>query len=194
MPTFPKRQRPDPLYCVLDIQEFPAQALAAYEPSLRARPFVVTCQDPESHKSAVWACSAGALALGVGRGMPVAAAIKRFPQVAAVARNKDLEIAAVEELRQVFDRYSPQFYISDRGSCLIDLTATPASRTMSGRRIAESVRSDVLKAIVLDTLAIGVARSAVAARLLAKKARPGGVCVCEAGDDMEALRAHETHG
>jgi DNA polymerase IV len=191
MATYPKR-RPDPLFCAIDVQDFPAQAIAAYEPYLRGKPFVVTCQDPESHKSAVWACSAGALALGVSRGMPVAAAIKRFPHLTVAARNKDLEIAAIQELKQVFDHYSPQFYISDFAACLIDLTATPASRTMSDRRIAAKMREDVLRAVALDSLAIGVGRSAVVARLLAKKARPSGICVCETNDELEMLASMES--
>jgi DNA polymerase IV len=192
MLTYPKRPRPDPLFCAIDTQDFPAQAIAAYTPGLRGSPFVATCQDAENHKSAVWACSAGALALGVTRGMPVAAAVKRFPQVAAVVRNKEFERAAIEELRRVFDRYSPQFYISDWGACLLDLTATPASRTMCVRQIAESVRGDILKAVALDAIAIGVARSAVLARLLAKKARPSGICVGEAGDEMNVLASMES--
>ncbi len=192
MMIFPKRPRPDPLYCAIDIQEFPAQALCAYETSLRGRPLVVTCQDPCGHASAVWACSAEALALGVAAGMPVAAAMKRFPQVSAVVRDKDLECAAREELRQVFDRYSPQFDVGERGSCLIDLTATPASRTMTMRTIATSVRDDVLKAVALDSIAIGVSRSAVVARLLAKKSRPRGICVCETGDELDVLASMES--
>jgi DNA polymerase IV len=192
MRIFQKPPRPDPLYCAVDIQEFPAQALAAYEPSLRGKPFVVTCQDPENHKTAVWACSAEALSLGAAGGMPVAVAIKRFPQIVAVMRNKELERAACDELRQVFDRYSPQYSVADRGKGLIDLTATPASRTLSSLAIAASVRDDILKAIALDSLAIGVARSAVVARLLAKKARPSGICLCEAGAEFDMLSSMES--
>jgi DNA polymerase IV len=192
MPIFQKPPRPDPLYCAIDVTEFPAQAIAAYEPSLRGRPFVVTCQDPENHKSAVWACSNETLSLGVRRGMPVAAAIKRFPQVASVLRNKELESSVILELKQVFDRYSPQWSVDDRGKCLIDLTATPASRTMSILAIAARMRDDILKSIALQSLAIGVARSAVAARLLANKARPSGVCVCEAGGEMDMLASMES--
>ncbi len=192
MGTYPKKPRPDPLFCAIDAAEFPAQAIAAYEPCLRGTPFVVTCQDPENHKCAVWACSQAALSLGIGRGMPVAAATKRFPQVAAVARSKELEIAAIRELRQVFDRYSPQFYLSDFGAGIIDLTATPASRTMCVRKIAQSVRTDIRAAVALDSLAIGAARSAVLARLLAKKARPDGINVCEAGDEPDLLASMES--
>ena len=192
MQIFQKRQRPDPLYCAIDVQEFPAQALAAYEPALRGAPFVVTSQDPENHKSAVWACSAEALTLGVVRGSPVAVVTRRFPQVRVVARNKDFERAAREELQQVFDRYSPTVYLDGWGAGLIDLTATPASRAMSPLAIAGSVRDDILKAITFDSLAIGIAPSAVVARILAKKARPCGVCLCEKSRESDMLASMET--
>ena len=192
MGIYQKKPRPDPLFCAIDVTEFPAQAIAAYESSLRGKPFVVACQDPGSHKSSVWACSAQALALGVTRGMPVAAVVKRFPQITAAARNKELEIAAIRELKQVFDRYSPQFYISDFAASIVDLTGTPASRTMCVRAIAQSVSTDIRAAVALDSLAIGIARSAVLTRLLAKKARPNGICVCEAGDEMELLASMES--
>jgi DNA polymerase-4 len=192
MQIFRKPRRRDPLYCAIDIREFPAQALAAYEPSLRGKAFVVTCQDPESHKSSVWACSAEALSLGVPRGMPVAFATKRFPKVIAVPRNKELEAAACGELRMVFDRYSPEWSLGDRGKGLIDLTATPASRSRSALSIAATVRDDILASLRLDSLAIGAARSAVVARLLSKQARPSGVCVCEAGREMDLLASMES--
>jgi DNA polymerase IV len=192
MPIFQKSPRPDPLFCAIDVFEFPAQAIAAYEPSLRGRPFVVTCQDPQNHKSAVWACSGEAVSLGVRRGMPIAPATKRFPQLATAARNKELESAVIQELKRVFDHYSPQFYISDFGASLIDLTGTPSSRTMAHREIAAKLREDIRKAVALDALAIGLGRSAVVARLLAKKARPSGICVCESGDETALLAAMES--
>ena len=192
MPTFPRPSRPDALYCAVDIADFPAQALAAYDALLRAKPFVVTCQNAQSHKSAVWSCSREALALGVVRGMPVAAVARRFARVAVVARNKELESAAREELRQVCCRYSPQFDISDSGKCRVDLSRTPASRAMAPAAIAAALRADIVAALPLSYMAVGVSRSPLLAQLAARRARPDGACVCEPGDELQALAGFDS--
>mgnify|MGYP001580228034 CR=1 FL=1 len=192
MPTFPRPSRPDALYCAVDITDFPAQALAAYDAPLRAKPFVVTCQNAQSHKSAVWSCSREALALGVVRGMPVATVARRFARVAVVARNKEMESAAAEELRQVFRRYSPQFDISDSGKCRIDLSRTPASRAMAPAAVAAALRRDIVAALPIAYMAVGVSRSPLLAQLAARRARPDGAGVCEPGDELQALAGFDS--
>jgi nucleotidyltransferase/DNA polymerase involved in DNA repair len=187
MPIFPKPSRPDELHCAADIPDFPAQALFAYDAALRGRPVVVACQDPLSHKSAAWSCSREAHVLGIRPGMPNAAFARRFARVVVVARNKDLERAACSELERVCCRYSPHYDVSDKGRCLVDLSRTPASRAMSPAAIAVALRRDILAALPIAYIAVGISRSPLLSRLAAKRARPNGTCVCEPGDEFKSM-------
>jgi len=187
MPIFPKPPRPDPLYCAVDIADFPVQALVAYDAALRGRPVVVTCQDATSHTSAAWSCSRQARELGVRPGAPVALVGRKFPRVAVVARNKELENAAREELLRVLVRYSPCFDVSADGKCCIDLTATPVSRAMTIQAIAAAIRKDIMAALPVAYMAIGLSQSPLLAQLMAKRERPDGVGVCERGAELTML-------
>ena len=192
MPIFPKPPRPKPLHGAAYIADFPAQALAAYDAALRGRPLVVACQDAKSHASAAWACSREARALGVRPGAPVAAAVRRFPEILVVARNKELERAAREELTQVLRRYSPGFEVSGNATCGIDLTATPISREMTASAITDKLRADIVAALPLQYIAFGISQSPLLARILAKRARPDGVCICEPGGELSALASMDS--
>jgi Nucleotidyltransferase/DNA polymerase involved in DNA repair len=184
--------QPDSLYCSLEIPNFSAQAVLAYDASLRRQPFVVTCQDANSHKSVVWACSREALDLGIFGGMPVMAVKRKFNNISIVLRNKELEDSVIDELKAVFDRYSPDFEISDKGKCSINLTKTPASRTMSMGAIAEAMRGDIVRTIPLQDVAIGLSQSRLVSQLMAKRAKPNGVCICEPGTELQTLSAIES--
>ena len=184
--------QPDSLYCSLEIPNFSAQALAAYNAGLRGQPFVVTCQDADSHKSVVWACSAEARDLGIFGGMPVMVVKRKFNDISIVLRNKELEASLIDEIKAVFDRYSPDFEISDKGKCSINLTKTPASRTMSMEAIAGAMRGDIVRAIPLQDVAIGLSQSRLVSQLMAKRARPSGVCICEPGTELQTLSAIES--
>ena len=192
MTTFLKHMRPDSLYCSLEIPNFSAQAVLAYDAGLRGQPFVVTCQDAESHKSVVWACSREACDLGIFGGMPVMVVKRKFNDISIVLRNKELEASVIDELKGVFDRYSPDFEISDKGKCSINLTKTPASRTMSMEAIAEAMRGDIVRAIPLQDVAIGLSQSRLVSQLMAKRAKPNGVCICEPGTELQTLSAIES--
>lgn len=192
MTTFLKHMQPDSLYCSVEIPNFSAQALAAYDAGLRQRPFVVTCQDEQSHKSVVWTCSAEARDLGIFGGMPVIAVKRKFGNISIVLRNKELEALLTDELKTVFDRYSPDFEINDNGKCSINLTKTPVSRAMSMQAIADALRKDIVCAIPLQEVAIGLSQSRLVSQLMAKQARPQGVCICEPGAELQTLSAIES--
>jgi nucleotidyltransferase/DNA polymerase involved in DNA repair len=192
MTTFLKQAQLDSLYCSLEIPNFSAQTLAAYDEGLRQQPFVVTCQDAESHKSVVWACSREACDLGIFGGMPVVVVKRKFNNIPIILRNKELEALVVVELKNVLCRYSPDFEITEKGKCSINLTKTPSSRTMSLTAIADAVRGDIIRAIPLQDVAIGISQSRLVSQLMAKRAKPNGVCICEPGTELQTLSAIES--
>src|SRR3954466_12790158 len=102
---------PPPLYLALEVEDFPAQAIAAWDGAHRDRAFAVVDQDPEDHKTVVIACSRRALEAGVRAGMPFAAVRRRFKHVTPVFRNLGWEAALSEELRALCLRYTPEYEV-----------------------------------------------------------------------------------
>jgi nucleotidyltransferase/DNA polymerase involved in DNA repair len=107
MPTFPLRQRHDPLYCCLVFDRFCGQVIARRDPLYRDTPFVVVRQQAQSHKTTVVACSPAAREMGISEGLPVHACVKRFPNLAVVQRNQELEEIVRQEIAAVLYAYTP---------------------------------------------------------------------------------------
>ncbi len=179
MQTFDPQSPPESLYLALDIDQFPAQAISAYTPSLQNRPFVVVRQNTDSHKSGIWACSTRAKAIGLKQGMSVRVAQKRHPSLEVVPRDEALEKTVCEELSWIVCHYSPEYEVRERGDGLVNLSETPVQRHMTDGQIAEEMKREIHYKIGLEEVAIGVSQSRLLARLLAKTARPDGIQTCE---------------
>ncbi|MDD5674142.1 MAG: hypothetical protein PHC61_08270 [Chitinivibrionales bacterium] len=179
--------RPDALFCALRLPQFGAQALAAYLPDLRGRPFVVAQQGLDSHKSAVWACSPEAEKLGIYGGMPLMLIAKRYRAVLIVERNREFERAVCEELRAVFLRYSPEVVLRDSGSAIINLSRTPLCRSTVPQEIAALLRAAIGRAVFVRRLALGLAASSPIAQIMARCARPDNTCICPPGAEVQTL-------
>lgn len=183
--------RPDKLFCAVDLVGFPAQAIAAYQTEYQDRALVVVNQTTQSHKCVVISCSPQARQAGIMPGMPLYAVQRRFGDVAVAQRDPALEAAACDELRRVFDCYSPITSVTAHGSGLIDLSRTPVSRTYTPIQIGEALCTDIKAAIPLCEIAIGLAPSPGSARIMARCARPGGICVCDAKNEAEVIAPQE---
>ncbi len=172
----------------MEAGDFPAQAIAAWNPSKRGKPFVVVDQDPDNHKTYVIACSHAARALGLRAGMPLTAARRRARRVEPVFRNVAWEAALCEELRGVCSRYTPEFEVR-AGHGLLDVTGTPEVRLSSFTELAEKLHRDVLHVAGLEDLAVGAAASRLMARVVARMALEHGdfVGVCPEGQEEEVL-------
>jgi DNA polymerase-4 len=182
----------DALYCAIDIASFPAQVAAAYNALLRGTPFVVICQDEHSHKSSVVSCSARARQLGIECGMPLHIVSRRWPDVAVVQRDESLEAACCEDIAAVLYRYSPDFEAGRNGSCLINLSRTPAQRTMHPFAIGAALCRDIMNAVPLSAVAAGLGATEAVARIMARMARPEGVSVCDTGREAQAIAGLDT--
>jgi len=63
---------------------------------------------------------------------------------------------------------------------------------MSMEAIAGAMRGDIVRAIPLQDMAIGLSQSRLVSQLMAKRARPNGVCICEPGTELQTLSAIES--
>jgi DNA polymerase-4 len=189
---------PQPLHLALEIGDFAAQAIAAWDPPKRGRPFVVVDQDPDDHKTYVIACSRAARELGesdepeLEAGMSMMAVRRlsrrlRIP-IEPVFRNFAWEAALCEELRALCCRYTPEFDVR-AGKALLDMTGTPAARALQPEALGGKLRRDVLYAAGLEDAAVGVAATRLMAKVMARLAleRGDAVRICPAGREAEIL-------
>ncbi len=175
------------MFFSIEHDHFSAQALSAYDPTLRDHPFVVVQQSVDSHKCAVFACSSHAQALGIRRGQPVQQILKRHRNVEVVPRNDDIEQTAKEELAWIIESLTPEYDVNDFGRCQLNLTGTPIIHRESFDTIADRLRRNVTRTIGLADVAVGVASTRAIANMLAKLARPGNVRICEPGEETDVL-------
>ena len=175
------------MYITLDHDHFSAQALSAYDPTLRDHPFVVVRQSTDSHKCAVWACSYLAQQIGIRRGQPVQMVLKRHRQVEVVPRDDLIEQTAREELAWIAEHYTPEFDVTESGRCLLNMSGTPLEQEVDIESIAEQIRSDIINKIGMQDVAIGAASSRLIASMLARLARPHNTRICLPGTEPETL-------
>ena len=180
------------LFCALDIASFPAQVMAAYHAPLRDKPFVVICQDEHSHKSSVVSCSARARQFGIECGMPMHLVSRRWPDVAVVQRDAMLEVTCCEEIAAVLYRYSPDIEVRGSGASLVNLSRTPAQRTMRPQDIGAAICRDIMAAVPMSAIAAGLGATEAVARIMAHKARPHGVRACETGREAQTIAGLDT--
>jgi DNA polymerase IV len=175
------------LFITLDHDHFSAQALSAYDPTLRDHPFVVVRQSKDSHKCAVYACSYRAQQLGIRRGQPVQMVLRRHHKVEVVTRDNLIEETARDELGWVSEHYTPEFDVTEYGRCLLNLSGTPAEQDEDIEKIADRIRDDIVTKIGLQDVAIGIASSRLISTMLARLARPADTRFCIPGTEPETL-------
>ena len=175
------------MYISLDHDHFSAQALSAYDPTLRGHPFVVVRQSTDSHKCAIWACSDMAQQLGIRRGQPVQVAHRNHRSVEVVTRDDLIEQTARDELAWVAEHYTPRFEVTEYGRCILDLAGTPVMLEADPDTIAERIRNDIVTKIGLRDVAIGIASSRLISTMLARLARPSNTRVCMPGTESDTL-------
>jgi DNA polymerase-4 len=194
-----------PLFLALEVEDFPAQTLAAWDPALRGQAFVVVNQDPDNHKTFVMACSPEARHLGARAGMPYAVVRRRWRSLPARFPEPAWEAALLEELRALCYAHTPEFLVRDNGCAVLDLTGTPALRealrkgsaagplggsapsshpsSLLARRLQHAIRSQT----GLQDVALGLAATRLMARVMARQAHPAGLRICPPGREAETL-------
>lgn len=175
------------MYLSIEHDHFSAQALSAYDPTLRTRPFVVVRQNVDSHKCAAFACSSRAKALGIRRGQPVQQILKRHRNVEVVPRDDDIEQTAKDELAWIIESFTPEYDVNDFGRCQLNLTGTPVIHRESSDTIADRLRHAITHTIGMTDVAVGGASTRLISNMLAKVVRPNGIRICEPGEEADVL-------
>lgn len=123
-------------YISIYIQDFPAQAYAAYHPEIVGMPYVMARQRADSHKSVVTSLSPEAQARGIYHGFSVARLKERFGDVRIVQEDPSLAAAIAGDLGAVLAAFSPDVRVDKRGNALVNvsgmqrlLAARPRRRT-----------------------------------------------------------------
>ena len=146
------------MFLAIEHDHFSAQALSAYDPTLRGHAFVVVRQSTDSHKCTVQACSSKAQHLGIRRGQPVQMVLQKHPRVEIVTRDDLIEETAREELGWIAEHYTPEFDVTEFGRCLLNLSGTPVAEN-DVENVAGRIRDDISTKIGLCDNAIGIASS-----------------------------------
>lgn len=191
MSAHPARPRPEPLWVVLEARHFAAQAIGALQPSMRGRAFAVIQQRGDHHKSAVYAVSRRAHDLGARAGMPVFVLRRKFGRrIDVVRRDEAAETDRREVLAAALERWTPVAELRHRHGTLAavaDLAGTPAARLWTPDHMGERLQQHIRRRCGLQ-VAVGIAASRLAARLVARSSGPDGVGVCTAAEEGDLLR------
>jgi DNA polymerase-4 len=174
------------LHGFIIIDHFPAQVIAAFDQRVRTAPFVVTAQNEESARSTVIACSPAAGALDIHRGMPVQWVRKRYPSVAVMTRDLELEQTVISEAEGILEMYTPEHHVAQTGICWMNLSGTPTQRSNNQRVTLNDLKLRMRSCLSLGAIAVGVGKSRVIARIMAQLAMPDSIRVC-AQEGMESL-------
>ena len=180
------------MYFSIEHDHFSAQALSAYDPTLRGHPFVVVQQTVDSHKCAVFACSSRAKALGIRRNQSVQQVLKRHRNVEVVPRDDDIEQTAKDELAWIIESFTPEYDVNDFGRCQLNLTGTPVIHQKTPDIIADHLRRDITHTIGMTDVAVGIASTRLIANMLAKLARPRDIRTCAPGEEADVLSSLNT--
>lgn len=174
-------------YISIYIQNFPAQAYAAYHPEIVGMPYVMARQRADSHKSVVTSLSPEAQARGIYHGFPLARLNGHFEDVRVVEEDPSLAAAIAGDLGAVLAAFSPDVRVDKRGSALVNVSGMQRLLAARFGRLPGEIRAAVKSVLALRACACGAAASPYVAFMAARAAAPDGVVVCEQGAEAAML-------
>jgi DNA polymerase-4 len=125
---------------------------------------------------------------GVRSGMPTAKALRLCPRAKVVGVPRRALSRKHNEIKEILQRYTPLVEAASIDEFYLDLTGTEkVHRTDDLRQLATRIREHVLEATQIS-ISIGGGTSRVVAKTAAKKAKPAGVFVVDAGKEIEYMQ------
>lgn len=122
---------------------------------------------------------------GVRSAMPTAEARRRAPNAIYVHPRMNVYVRASQQIRAVFDRYTPLVEPLSLDEAFLDVTASE-SLFGDGETIARKIQKDVCEATEL-TVSVGVATSKFVAKVASDLHKPNGITNVEAGGEAAFL-------
>lgn len=159
----------------LDMNSFFASAEQRDEPAYRGRPLAVVPVDSDS--TCCIAASCEAKRLGIGMGMPVWEARRRFPQLIIVKARPARYVELHREILKAADRHAPhaKVYSIDEWSIrLAPAEQSPESARRLARRIKDQILADVGEPLRCSA---GIAPTRLLAKIASNLQKPDGLTV-----------------
>lgn len=179
--------RREPSILHLDMDAFFAAVEQRHKPSLRGRPVVVGGLGP---RGVVATASYEARQYGVASAMTMAEARRRCPHAAFLAPRFAAYQAVSDAVRTVLRRLSPVVEPLSLDEAYVDLAARPVERGMSADTVT-AVATWLRTAIRARTdlaASVGAGTSKLVAKIASDAAKPDGLRVVAAGDELDLLR------
>ena len=125
---------------------------------------------------------------GVRSGMPTAKALRLCPRAKVVGVPRGACSRKHKEIKEILLKYTPLVEAASIDEFYLDLTGTErVHHTDDLHELATRIREDVLAATRIS-ISIGGGTSRVVAKTAAKKAKPAGVFVVDAGKEIEYMQ------
>jgi len=166
----------------LDVTAFAVAVERVRAPRLRGRPVVVA---PPTPRGVVLDASLEARRTGIGRGMPVAKAVRLCRDVIVLTPDEPLYARAAEAVREILGGFTPLVEPTSGGRWFLDLTGT---RRLFGPPVdvASRLAREVEKRLRL-TAAVGLAINKTVSRVAADVTEPVGLLDVAHGDEASFL-------
>jgi DNA polymerase-4 len=174
---------------LVDCDQFFVQCARIADPDGAGREPLLLVGGTAEGRGVVTSASYETRAFGVRSGMPTGQALRLCPDARVVPVPRGLCAEKSRAIRVVLEHFSPVVEPASIDEAYVDLTGTetlyhnePVEDT--ARRIQSAVReeTDII-------VSIGGGSSKTVAKIAAGRAKPGGVCVVAAGEEVEFMRS-----
>ena len=165
-----------------DMDAFYASIEQRDRPELLGKPVIV---GGEGRRGVVSTASYEARRFGVRSAMPGSRARALCPQGIFVTPRMDVYAAVAEQVRAIFERFTPLVEPLSLDEAFLDVTGCHALFG-DGEAIATRIRADVLAETSL-TVSVGVATSKYVAKVASDLKKPDGLVVVPAGSERDFL-------
>ncbi len=172
----------------VDCDQFFVQCARIADPEGAGRTPLLLVGGSASHRGVVTSASYETRAFGVRSGMPTGRALRLCPQAKVVPVPRALCMRKSRDVRAVLERFSPVVEPASVDEAYIDMSGTEALyHGESLRDTALRMQADVLAGAAIH-VSIGGAATRMIAKLAAGRAKPGGVCIVDPGDEAAFMR------
>lgn len=166
----------------VDMDAFFVEVERLHDPSLRGRPVVV---GGTGNRSVVAAASYEARRFGVGSAMPMTRARRLCPNLVIVPPDHSRYGAVSEQVFAILRSFTPLVEGLSVDEAFLDVAGLRLHHA-SGREVAEAIRASIRSGIGIPS-SVGVATTKFIAKLASARAKPDGVLVVPAGEELVFL-------
>jgi DNA polymerase-4 len=166
----------------VDMDAFFVEVERLHDRSLLGRPVVV---GGTGNRSVVAAASYEARRFGIGSAMPMAKARRLCPNLVIVAPDHSRYAAVSEQVFAIFRSFTPLVEGLSVDEAFLDVAGLRLHH-QDGRAVGEAIRAAIREGVGIPA-SVGVATTKFIAKLASQRAKPDGLLVVPAGDELSFL-------